>query len=834
MPNLKISHNGGDVERKCRVTQRHLFQYVTKFYQHVLALVFAIKEINENPKILPNVSVGFQIYDSYLNARMTYHRTLDLLFKSHISVPNYNCDTRKNLVAVIGGLDEDISFHMADLLGLYKIPQLTYGSFAPEERDVTEFPPFYRMVPNEEVHQTTGLIDLLLHFRWTWVGLIIIDEDSGEHFLSTLEPLLSQNRICLASTGRIPSHMKWENAQELIGSVSQIYETFADHKSNTFILYGGSLTIMSLISVMVFDYMGDEERYGFRKVWIVTAQVDFALVTLQRMWNFNYLESILSFTIHSRDVAGFQNFLQNIRPGQMQGNGFLKDFWEQAFDCSFPNSQSPMASKKTCTGEEKLESLPHSVFEMPMTGHSYSIYNAVYALAHSLHAMSTHRSNHRIMVGSQRGETRELWPWQLHPFLQDIVFNNSAGERLSFNGKKEIRAAFDIMNLITFPNHSFLRVKVGTVDADALEGSQFNIQEEIIEWHTGFNKTVPNSVCNDFCHPGYQKTKREGEKFCCYDCDPCPDGKISNQNDMVDCVICPVDQYPSKDRDGCIFKSISFLSYDEPLGAALVSFIVSFSLITIFVLGIFIKWRETPIVKANNRDLTYTLLVSLLLCFLCSLLFLGQPWKVTCLLQQAAFGIIFSVAVSCLLAKTITVVVAFMAIKPGSKMRKWVGKRLTNSIVLFCSFIQSAICIIWLGTSPPFPDFDMQSLTEEIAAKCNEGSVTMFYTVLGYMGLLSIISLIVAFQARKLPDTFNEAKFITFSMLVFCSVWLSFVPAYLSTKGKYMVAVEIFSILASSAGLLGCIFPPKCYIMILRPELNNKEQLIWLIVSYVQ
>ncbi|XP_063297177.1 vomeronasal type-2 receptor 26-like [Pelobates fuscus] len=282
--------------------------------------------------------------------------------------------------------------------------------------------------------------------------------------------------------------------------------------------------------------------------------------------------------------------------------------------------------------------------------------------------------------------------------------------------------------------------------------------------------------------------------------------------DSENCIKCPEYEWPNENKNRCIPKEVEYLSYMNDILAAL--------------FAVFISYRDTHIVKANNRNLSFILLISIALSFICVFLFLGRPLDITCMLRQVSFGVIFSVSVSCVLAKTIMVYIAFKVTKPGSKWKTWIGVKLSNSIVLILSFIQVIISICWLAISPPFQEMDTRSYQWKIIIQCNEGSVIAFYSVLGYMGFLATVSFVMAFLARTLPDSFNEAKYITFSMLVFCSVWIAMIPAYLSTKGKYMVAVEVFAILTSSAGLLGCIFLPKCYIIFMRPEMNKKSCLL--------
>uniref|UniRef100_A0ABM5EIU4 Vomeronasal type-2 receptor 26-like n=1 Tax=Pogona vitticeps TaxID=103695 RepID=A0ABM5EIU4_9SAUR len=748
----------------------------------------------------------------------TYLASMELLSSQRRSIPNYKCGFEINPIAAIGG--PDICVYMTHILSLYKFPQLTYGS-APLMENPSQRKFLQQMFPNGAL-QDSSILQLLLHFRWTWIGVLSANDIYGEALVHDVLPGWSQHGICFEFIRRFPIVTFSDGFESAIEKEAELYKLVMQSQANVMVSFGEIHTMILLTLMHEFSEVEDTKRKA--NVWILSAQMDYASLSFHKHCSIDFLHGAISIAAHSVEVPGFREFLQTRNPGKE--DGFFRVFWEHAFDCRFPSADIDSQSEVPCTGEEKLEALPASAFEMAMSAQSYNMYNAAYVVVHILTSRYPPRSRKKVTVDGGNGKLLNEESWQLHYFLRRVSFNNSAGERISFNSDGELVAGLDIINWVTFPNRSFHRIRVGRIDPTGPPEKVFSISDHSIIWPRDFNQTLPLSLCNEECHPGYRKANMEGKPFCCYDCLPCPEGIISNQTDMEECVECPKSQYPNHNQDSCVPKETTFLSYEEPMGTTLASAVITFSFLTALILALFIKHQETPLVKANNRSLTYTLLISLLLAFLCVLLFIGQPNKLTCLLQQPAFGLIFSVAVSCVLAKTITVVLAFMATKPGSQIRKWLWKRIASSIVLSCSLIQAAICVVWLATSPPFPDIDMYSMPEEMVQECNEGSATMFYCVLGFLGFLAIVSFSVAFLARKLPDSFNEAKFITFSMLMFCSVWVSFVPTYLTSKGKSMMVVESFSILASCAGLLACIFFPKCFIIVMRPELNCKQQLM--------
>ncbi|XP_064408860.1 extracellular calcium-sensing receptor-like [Latimeria chalumnae] len=786
-------------------------RFVLRAYRWLQTMIFAIEEINQNSKLLPNITLGYRIYDTCRQVSQALEGTMWMITGKEEPIPNYRCEPHSPLAAIIGEALSGITMSVARLLGVYSYPQISYSSTVDLLSDKHQFPSFFRTIPSG-ILQAHSLVRLLRHFGWTWVGIVAVDNDFGELATQSLKQELDKTHICIGFSETLPTIY----SPERIHLVAEVIKR-------------STVNSIVVISSETYFFPLAKELTGQNvtgRIWVATLDWSTSSSLFQHD-QVSLLTGTIGIATHKSDIPGLKDFLLSLHPFTSQNNIYVENFWEEAFVCTWPRNVTDQTTAvydlgdaiKLCTGKEDVNKLNISFFDVAESRITYNVYNAVYAVAHALHDLRVCKPGEGPFENGTCADIQYLEQWQ------NVRFKNKLGEDIYFDAEGNAPALYDIINWHLMPDGTLKYLEVGRIDFSAPPGEDFIINSSALMWNGGQTQ-VPRSVCSESCPPGYRKAARQGEPICCFDCVFCSEGEISSQTDSTDCLKCPNDHWSNSARDKCIPKVIEFLSYKEPLGATLASISSLSSVIPVAILCTFIKYQDTPIVKANNREVSYLLLLALVLCFLCSLVFVGYPMMITCMLRQAAFGIIFALCVSCVLAKTIMVVIAFNATKPNSNLQKWVGAKLPNSVVFICTMLQVILCIAWLTSSPPFPEENMKSQPGKIIIECNEGSTVAFWCMLGYMGLLAIISFIVAFLARNLPDSFNEAKFITFSMLVFVSVWLAFIPAYLSTSGKYTVAVEIFAILASSAGLLACIFFPKCYIILLRPHMNTKGYLM--------
>ncbi|XP_041433232.1 vomeronasal type-2 receptor 26 [Xenopus laevis] len=780
-------------------------------FRHFLDFKFAVEQSNKDPALLPNLTLGYHIYDSCGDARKAVRSVLQILSGIREPVPNYSCVRKRNIAGFIGDLGTDTTIPIAHTLHIYGFSQISYGDTDHLLADRGTFPYLFQTVQNEE-SSYIGLGKLLRHFGWTWVGIITSDDIRGEKEHQHLIKYLYREGICTDFTIKI-------NIEK---------HTKTDINNNIDIIQKSSTSIMLLCGTVAYFVIA-------RLILIKDATQEKTLILFSN-WGTNDVAVRFDLKIfncsllfvpslhYNLNTAELERFLDDLHPSKYPEDRLLENIWMIFHFCLSKNPIKNLLYQyiywevlHNCTGQERITDLTHFTADS-----SYSqVYLAVEMMSHAIHDMNVQFSGNIVKI-------IEMYHYehQLQRYMKSRRYKSSDNPDFSFNENVDmyIITRFWIYSLIITADSKVIRKLLGEIFPWAPSDQQLNFNLTSVTWN---GKKIPKAQCSDNCLRGFRKAPKPRAQSCCYDCVPCSEGEISNETDSISCFKCPAMEWPNERKNQCIARKEDFLSYTNNVISIFVSSIaVFFFHITLLIFGIFISYRNTPIVRANNRSLSFLLLVSIKLSFLSVFLFLGRPVDITCMLRNITFGITFSIAVSSLMAKTIMVCVAFKATKPGSSWRKWVGVKLSNSVVLFCSSIQIIICMTWLSISPPFQELDLHTYPGTIIIQCNEGSAIGFYSVIGYMGLLAAVSFVLAFVARTLPDSFNEAKYITFSMLLFCSVWITMIPAYLSTKGKNTVCVEIFAILTSSAGLLFCIFLPKCYIILFRPEINTKSHLL--------
>ncbi|XP_041920042.1 extracellular calcium-sensing receptor [Alosa sapidissima] len=784
-------------KRRCRGFNLRVFRWSQ-------AMVYFIDEINSNPALLPNITLGYRLYDT-CGVEMFSLRTALSVISQPLKRNGTGVCVSPSVPLIVGDSGSSLSMAISRLLNLFKVPLVSYFASCACLSDKSQFPYFFRTIPSD-VNQARALAYLVKHFGWTWVGTMGADDDYGRMGIDMFTAEVTRLGVCVAYRITIPKLPSRQQLQEIVGiirdSTAQVVVAFAIEED-----------IEPVVKEMVSQNVTGKQ-------WVASeAWVTSTLISTRE--NYPSLSGTIGFAIRRAEIPGLKHFLQNLRPLGSPYNPFVREFWETQFQCSF-NTTLPAASMadpvpytKTCTGRESVQDTDSIYNDVSQLRVTYNMHKAVYAVAHALHNLLTDH-NSSISIHS-------LHPWQVVQYLRTVNYTNLFGDTVHFDENGDPAGAYDIVNWQTgSPGGPVEYVTVGRFDSSLPPTQQLLLNSDGIIWYGG-TREVPKSVCSASCQHGFRKATREGLPVCCYDCVPCAEGTITNETDQPECTPCPADFWSNALRDACVHKQIEFLSYTEAFGMALAATAILGAAFTLAVAAVFLRHHNTPIVRANNSELSFLLLLSLGLCFLCTLTFLGRPSPWACPLRRTSFGLSFALCLSCLLCKTLVVLMAFRATLPGDNSARWFRRPQQRLSVLLGSSLQVVLCAVWLVRAPPYPIRNTWLYRDRIILECHMGSVALFCCVLGYIGCLAAFCFILAFLARKLPDNFNEAKFITFSMLIFCAVWITFIPAYVSSPGKFTVAVEIFAILASSFGVLLCIFVPKCYIIIFLPEHNTKK-----------
>ncbi|XP_030008325.1 extracellular calcium-sensing receptor-like [Sphaeramia orbicularis] len=755
-------------------------------FRFAQTMIFAIEEINKRDSLLPNVSIGYRIYDNCGSTLTSMRAVMGLMNGGEWAVTK-SCSGQSAVHAIIGESESSLSIVLSRTTGPFEIPVISHSATCECLSNKKEHPSFFRTIASD-LHQSRALAQLVKHFGWTWVGAVNSDSDYGNNGMAIFLSAAQEEGVC------VEYREKFNRAEP--EKVMRVVEVIQKSTARVIIGFLAHVEMTNLLEQLSLHNITGRQFIGV-EAWITADSV-------VAPNSFSVLGGALGFAVPKSNISGLDTYL-------------IKDFWETDFKCKEKDKGS--SSERACKVNHDLDELKEYVDDVAKLTYTSNIYKAVYAVAHSLHSVL----NCSDSLGCNK--TKALTPKEIMESLKKVNFTIKNGEQVWFDSTGSAVARYEVVNWQQDPNGLIEFKPVGYYDAFLPPGQRFVLRTEEIMWPGG-NKELPVSVCSESCRPGTHKVLQKGKPVCCYDCIPCAEGEISNTTDSTDCVKCPEEYWSNQNRDACVMKNVEFLSFTEVMSKILVFFTVFGVLLTLIVATTFLMNKDTPLVKANNSELSFLLLFSLTLCFLCSLTFMGRPSQWSCMFRHTAFGITFVLCISCVLGKTIVVLMAFRATLPGSNVMKWFGPVQQRLSVVAFTLIQVVICILWLTINPPFPFKNMKHFKEKIILECALGSPVGFWAVLGYIGLLALLCFIFAFLARKLPDNFNEAKFITFSMLIFCAVWITFIPAYVSSPGKFTVAVEIFAILASSYGLLFCIFAPKCFIILLKPEMNTKKHMM--------
>eukprot|EP00072_Mus_musculus_P003310 NP_001098085.1 vomeronasal receptor Vmn2r4 [Mus musculus] len=786
-------------------------------------MIHTIKEINERKDILPNHTLGYQIFDNCFSITKAMESSSVFLTGQEEYKPNWRNSTGKFLVGIIGAGGSTMSVAVSRIVGIHRVPQVGYASSSSIFSNDYQFPYILRTIPSDKF-QSEAIVNLIRHFGWVWVGAIASDDDYGKYGVKFFREEMERANLCVAFSETIPKVYSNEKMKIAVDAVKS-------STAKVIVLYATDIDLSPFVLEVIHHNITD-------RTWIATeAWITSALIAKPEY--FPYFGGTIGFAIPRSVIPGLKEFLYDVHPSKDPNDVLTIEFWQTAFNCTWPNSSVAYnvdhrvnmtgkedrlydMSDQLCTGEEKLEDLKNTYLDTSQLRITNNVRQAVYLFAHAMDILRQDDIREEYREKSVLESKSILDYIKVWPYMKEIKFVTHDGRKIELGSNGDVlNGSYDIINWHMDNTGEITFVKVGEYKFTRSKYEFVLPKNSTLFWNTESSR-LPDSVCTKVCPPGTRKGILQGQPICCFDCIPCTDGYVSEKPGQRLCDPCGENDWSNAEKNKCVPKHVEFLAYEEALGFTLVIISIFGALVVLAVTVVYVIHRHTPLVKANDRELSFLIQMSLGITVLSSMLFIGKPCNWSCKTRQVTLALGFCLCLSSILGKTVSL---FFAYRISISKTRLISMHpiFRKLIVLICVVGEIGVCTAYLVLEPPSLFKNIEPQNVKIIFECNEGSIEFLCSIFGFDVLLALLCFATTFVARQLPDNYYEGKCITFGMLVFFIVWISFVPAYLSTKGKFNVAVEIFAILASSYGLLGCLFLPKCFIILLRPKRNTDE-----------
>uniref|UniRef100_A0A8C0V1S6 Taste 1 receptor member 1 n=1 Tax=Cyanistes caeruleus TaxID=156563 RepID=A0A8C0V1S6_CYACU len=654
---------------RCPCPQRALHGYCLS-----QALRFAVEEINNSSTLLPNVTLGYEIYDT-CSEPTNFHATLCALARKgrhDVQVlPSFQ-HYEPQAVAVIG--PDSTRLALTTLPGPAHPPfpwlplQISYEASTELLSLKRLYPSFLRTIPSDR-KQVKAIFQLLQHFGWTWVVLLGSDNTYGSAGLDALQELLTASNVCVAYRGTIPASLDASNPQ-----LHNLVRIITEVKVNVTVVFSSRESVLPFFEVVV-------QKNITGMVWV--ASEDWLLAqTIWQVPGIQTIGSVLGMAVEKPESTVLERF----EAWKVSEEGAVA---ECAGRESVGNAR--LNCTQCCTGCRALATVP----DMYDAQSSFNVYSAVYAVAHGLHDL----------LGCDSGACSKgtVYPWQVRAALRKILNFTLYKSRISFDANGDIHKGYDIiMWKWRGPNWASHVIGTFRVNPDRL-----SINPSKVLWHTEDGQVLGSGVGARPCSTA--------ELLPCPRCVRCP----TSFTDPFDCQACGLGEWAPEKSEICFNRTIEFLSWSEPLSWVLLSLAVLLMLLIAALTILFALNASTPVVKSAGGKACFLMLGSL--ACTCSSLFcyLGEPSQVACLLRVPLFAISFTVFLSCVATRSFQILCIFkLNARCPALYEAWMRRQGPVLFVAASTAAQVALCVVTEAVSPSVPHREYGVRDEWVVLEC--------------------------------------------------------------------------------------------------------------------